>query len=110
VNRANLPLSCLFSILKGESKYTLRCGTSNELDTLYNSIDYDMLNPGVLSLGVFTDKYSIDIIVWGLVTSNGLARANVRKKIECATESEVERDMAFTNGSLYISQSAPALT
>jgi hypothetical protein len=108
MNRADLPLSCLFSILKGESKHTLRCRTSDELDTLHNPVDYDMLNPGILSLGVFTNKYSIDIVVWGLVPSNGLARANVRKKIERAAESKVEGNMAFTNGSLYISGSAPA--
>lgn len=56
-----------------------------------------MFYSGVLPLSVFTDKDGVDIVVWRLVALDGYARPNVCEKVEGPPQSEVERNVAFTN-------------
>jgi hypothetical protein len=70
VNRANLKLSDVLCVLECESKNTLTGLSGNELDALHNTIHHNVLNAGVLSLGVFSDKDSVNSVVWGLVACN----------------------------------------
>lgn len=59
-----------------------------------------MLDAGVLSLGVLTDQDSVDVVVGGLVPSNGAAGTNIGKEVEGAAEGQVEGDMALADGGL----------
>lgn len=56
-----------------------------------------MLNAGVLSFGVFSDKHSVDIVIWSLEAFDTLAGSHVGKKIERSSKSQVERNMTLTN-------------
>jgi hypothetical protein len=80
---ADLKSIDLFSILEGESQYTLAGIPCNKLYALDNSIDDDMLNTGVLSFSIFSDQNSINIIVRSFVASNGPAGPNVCEEVEC---------------------------
>lgn len=56
-----------------------------------------MLDTRVLSLGVFTDENSVDVVVGGLVTLDGDTGSDVGKEGECSSEGQVERDVTFSN-------------
>lgn len=56
-----------------------------------------MLNTAVLAFGVLPDKDGVHIVVWGLVASNALAWSYVGEEVECAAQSEIERDVALAN-------------
>lgn len=57
-----------------------------------------MLDARVLALGVLADQDGIDVVVGGLVTGDGPARADVGEEIEGAAEGQVEGDVPFANG------------
>lgn len=59
-----------------------------------------MLNAGVFSLSVLSDKDNVNIVVWGFVTSNGSAGTEVSKEVEGSSESQVKGNMALANGGL----------
>lgn len=59
-----------------------------------------MLNAGVFALGVFADENGVDIVVGGFIACNGFAGADVSEEVEGTAEGEVQRDMAFADGSL----------
>ena len=87
-------------MLEGESQDPLTGSAGDELDTLNNTIDDHVLNAGVLALGVLTDQDGIDIIVWGLVSSDRPAGAEVGEEVEGAAEGKVEGDVALADRSL----------
>jgi len=62
-----------------------------------------MLNTRVLSLCVFTDKNSIDIIIWCLVSGNGNTWPNVGKKVECPSKGQVKGNVALSDFPVIIS-------
>ncbi len=97
---ADLLTTDLLGVLEGESQNTLAGRAGNELNTLDHTVDNDVFDSRVLALGVLSDQDGIDVIVGGLVPSNGAARSQVGKEVKCSAESEVERDMALTDGGL----------
>ena len=56
-----------------------------------------MLNTGVLSLGIFTDEHSVDVVVGGLEALDGDTRPDVGKEVECPSESKVEGNVTLSN-------------
>lgn len=97
VYRPNFTLAYVFRILEGELQYSFRGLLSYELYRLDNAINDDMLNAAVFSFGVLPDKDSVNIVVWGFITSNGFAGSDIGEKIEGSAQGKVERDMAFAN-------------
>jgi hypothetical protein len=87
-------------VLEGEAEDTLGSLAGDELDALNDTIDDNVLNAGVFTLGVLADQDSVDAIVRGLETGDGAARSQVGEEVECAAEGEVERDVALANGGL----------
>lgn len=103
VDHANLLLVDQTSVLEGEAKYPLGGLLCDKLDALHNSVDNDVLDTGVFTLGVFTDQYRVDIVVGGLVARDRAAGTHVREEVEGTTEGKVERDVTFSNRSLNVS-------
>ena len=102
-----LPANAL-SILEGISQDTLRGFTGDELDALDDTVNNHVLDARVLPLGVFTNEYSVDVVIWSLITFNRLAGSNVGEEVEGSSEGQIERDMAFSNRSLLLSESSIA--
>jgi hypothetical protein len=100
VDGANLVLANLLGVLEGVTEDALGSLAGDELDGLDNTVDNDVLDARVFSLGVLTDEDSVDTVVGGLVTLDGLARTDVGEEVEGTTESQVERDVTLANGSL----------
>ena len=100
VDSANLVQANLLGVLEGEAQDTLRGSASDELDGLDNTVDNDVLDARVFTLGVLTDEDSVDTIVGGLVALDRLARTDVGEEVEGTTESQVERDVTLANGGL----------
>lgn len=100
VDDADLLPSNLLSVLEGKSEDTLRCLSGDKLDTLHNTINNNVLNSGVFSLGVLSDKDNVNIVVWGLVAGNGSAGTEVGKEVEGSSECQVKRNMSLANGGL----------
>ena len=100
VDNANLLATDFLGVLESKSQNALGSLPRNELDALHNAINDDVLNSRVFTLGVLTDKDSVDIVVGGLVPSDRTARTEVGKEVECAAQGEVERDVALANGGL----------
>jgi hypothetical protein len=65
------------------------CEVSDELEIWREAADL-VLDTRVLSLGVFTDKNSVDIVVGGLVSLDGDTGSDIGKEGECSSESQVE--------------------
>lgn len=97
MDSADLESANLFCILESVSTDTLRGLSCDEFDALHNTINDNVLNAGVFSLGILSDKDSIDTVIWGLVASNGATWANIGKEVECAAESKVQGDMTFSD-------------
>jgi hypothetical protein len=100
VDGADLVLASLLGVLEGEAQDTLGSLAGDELDGLNNTVDNDVLNARVFSLGVLTDENGVDTIVGGLVAMDGLARTEVGEEVEGTTESQVEGDVTLANGGL----------
>ena len=88
-------------ILEGEAEDTLGSLTGDELDALDNTVDDDVLNAGVFTLGVLTDQDGVDVVVGGLVASDGSAGTNVGEQVEGTAESKVQRNVSLADGGLY---------
>ena len=101
VHHADLLLVDGTSVLEGEAQHTLGRLLGDKLDALHNTIDNDVLNTRVFALGVLTDQDGIDVVVGGLVASDGAAGTNVGEKVEGTTESKVQRNVSLANGGLY---------
>lgn len=102
VHNTDLLLVDGLSVLEGEPEHPLRRLLGDELDTLNHAIYHNMLNARVFALGIFTDQDSVDIVVRGLVASDGPARANIGEEVESATKCKVKGNMALSNRSLHI--------
>jgi hypothetical protein len=100
VNSADLESADILCVLEGISQDTLTGLSCDKLDALDDTINNNVLNARVLSLSVLSDKDGINVIVWGLIASNGTARSDVGEEIECAAKSKIERNMAFSNWGL----------
>lgn len=87
-------------VLEGESQDTLGSLTGDKLDALNDTIDNNMLNARVFTLGVLSDQDGVDVIIGGLVASDGSAGSQVSEEIECSSESKVQGDMSLANGGL----------
>jgi hypothetical protein len=87
-------------ILESEAEDALGGLLGDKLDALDDAIDNDVLNAGVFTLGVLTDQDGVDIIVGGLVASDGAAGTDVGEEVEGTTESEVQRNMSLSDGGL----------
>jgi hypothetical protein len=85
-------------ILESEAEDALGGLLGDKLDALDDAIDNDVLNAGVFTLGVLTDQDGVDIIVGGLVASDGAAGTDVGEEVEGTTESEVQRNMSLSDG------------
>lgn len=71
------------------------------LQALNDALDNLMLKAAVLSLCVLTYRDDVHIVVSGLVARYAEARPDVGKKLELFPEGEVERAMAFADGSCH---------
>ena len=91
----------ILRVLESVSENALGCLSRDELDALDNTINDNMLDTGVLSLGVLTDEDCVDIVVRCLETFDRLAGTDVREEVECAAKSEVQGDVTFANGCLF---------
>jgi hypothetical protein len=90
VHDTDLLLARGLSMLESEAQDTLGSFASDELNTLDNTINNNVLNAGVFTLGVLTDQHSVDVVIWGLVSSNRAAWSQVGEKVECPAESQVQ--------------------
>jgi hypothetical protein len=100
VDNADLLLVDGLGVLEGEAQNALGGLLGDELDALDDTIDNDVLNTGVFTLGVLTDQDSIDTVVGGLVAGNGAARTDVGEQVESAAQSKVQGNVTLTNGGL----------
>lgn len=102
VDGADLQLADLLGVLESVLADTLRRLSCDELDALHDTVNDDVLNAGVFSLGVLSDENGVDVVVWGLESRNGAAGTHVGEEVECAAEGKVQGDVALANGCLNI--------
>lgn len=100
VHNTDLLLVDRTSVLEGETENPLRSFSGDELDALDNTIDNNVLNARVFTLGVLTNQNSIDVVVRSFVTGDRAAGTQVRKQVESTTESKVKGNMTLANRSL----------
>lgn len=100
MDNADLLLVDGLRVLESETEDTLGSFASDELDALHDTVDDNVLNTGVFTLGVLTDENSVDVVVGGLVAGNGAARTQVGEQVECTAESQVQGDVTLANGGL----------
>lgn len=100
VDDADLLAADLLGMLESETQDTLAGLASDELDALNNTIDDNVLNSRVLSLGVFTDQDRVDVVVRGLEARDGAAWPEVGKKVEGTAESQVQGNVALADRGL----------
>ncbi len=98
VDSADLLPANVAGVLEGVAQDTLGSLTGDKLDALDNAVDNDVLDTGVLSLGVLTDQDGVDVVVGGLEALNAPAGTDVGEEVEGTAECQVERDVALANG------------
>ena len=98
VNSADLLPANVTGVLEGVAQDALRGLAGDELDGLDNAIDDNVLDTGVLALGVLTDQDGVDVVVGGLEALDGPAGTDVGEEVEGTAERQVERDVALANG------------
>lgn len=114
VNSGDALAAARLGVVERILRDTFRGVPSNELDGLDDTVDdlraymifltccvlkvtYLVFDTRVLSFSVFTDEDGIDVVVGCLEALNRDARTDIGKKIEGATESQVERDVSLSN-------------
>lgn len=100
VHDTDLLLVDRLRILEGKAQDALRSRTGDQLDTLNNTVDNNVLDTGVFTLGVLTDQDGVDVVVGRLVAGNGSAGTDVGEKVESTAQSQVQRDVTLANRSL----------
>lgn len=100
VHNTDLLLARSLSMLESKAEHALGSVAGNKLNALDDTVHDNVFDARVFTLGVLTDQDSIDVVVWGLVSGNGAARAKVGKEVEGAAKSKVERNVTLANGSL----------
>lgn len=101
VDNTDLLAANRLGVLEGETEDTLTGLTGDELDALDDTIDDNVLNARVFTLGVLSDQDGVDVIVGGLVASDGSAGSEVGEEVEGSSQSEVQGDMALADGGLW---------
>lgn len=100
MHNADLVLASLHGVLESEPQDTLGSLLCDELDALYNTINYNVLDTRVFTLGVFADKDSVDVVVRSFVANDRSAGTEVCEEVEGSAEGKVERDVTFADGCL----------
>lgn len=95
---ADLFAANLLSVLESVSQDALGSLLGDELDGLDDTVDNNVLNAGVFTLGVLTNEDDIDIVVRGLVACDRLAGTEVGEEVEGTAEGEVEGDVSLSDG------------
>ena len=88
----------VLGVLEGEAQDPFTRLSRDELDGLHDAVDDDVLDAGVLALGVLSDEDRVDVVVGCLVARDTLTRPHVGEQVEGAAEGEVEGDVAFADG------------
>lgn len=109
MHNANLELVDVVGVLECKSDNLLTGLFGDKLDALYNSVNHNVLDARVFSLGVLSDQDGVNSIIWGLVASNGSAGPDVGEEVEGSAEGKIEGDMSFTNWCLSNVSSVLAL-
>lgn len=107
VYRPHLLPAHVFGILEGKAEDPFRRLFGDELDALHHPVHNHMLDAGIFALGVLPDQDGVDVVIWRLVPRYRFARPDVGEEVECPSQGEVERNMAFANRSLSSVQSKP---
>lgn len=102
MDNADLVAADLLGVLEGEAQDTLTSLAGDELDALDDTVNNDVLNARVFTLGVLSDQDGVDVVVGGLVASDGSARTQVGKEVEGSSEGKVKGDVTLADGSLKI--------
>jgi len=102
VHGADLLAANGLCVLECEAEDALGSLAGDELDALDDTINNDVLNTRVFTLGVLTDQNSVDVVVGGLEASNGPARPDVGEEVEGSAQSQVQRDVALSNRCLKL--------
>lgn len=97
VNGSDLASAILLGVVESVAGNTLAGLKGNELDALNHTVHDLVLDTRVFSFGVFTDQNSVDVVIGGLETLDGAARADVGKKGEGAAQGKVERNVALAD-------------
>lgn len=98
VDNADLGLADVLGVLEGEAEHALTGLAGDELDRLDHAVNNDVLDAGVLALGVLADEDGVDVVVGGLVSLDALAGTHVGEQVEGPSEGQVERDVALADG------------
>lgn len=101
MDNADLLLVDGLRVLEGEAEDTLGSVLGDKLDALHNTVDNNVLDAGVFTLGVLTDENGVNIVIGGLEASNGAAGTQVGEQVESAAESQVQGDVALANRGLW---------
>lgn len=86
MNGADLWSTDIFGVLECISQDPLAGSSGDKLDALDNTVNDNMLDTGVFSFGVLSDKDSVDVIVWGFVSFDRTTRADIGEEIEGTAE------------------------
>lgn len=98
VDSAHLLAANIACVLEGVAEDALGGLAGDELDALHDTVHNDVLDAGVLALGVLTDQDSVDVIVRGLEADDAPAGTHVGEEVEGTAEGQVERDVTLSNG------------
>jgi hypothetical protein len=61
----------------------------DKLDALYDTLNDNVLNARVFSLGVFTNEDCVNVVVGGLISRNGAAWTDIGEEVEGTAEREI---------------------
>ena len=98
VHSADLLPANIAGVLEGVSQNALRGFTGDELDALHYTVNHNVLDARVFSLGVFSNQDGVDVIVGRLVASDGSAWSDVGEEVEGTAQRQVEGDVTLADG------------
>jgi hypothetical protein len=98
VNSANLLPANVTGVLEGVTEDALGSLAGDELDGLDDAINNDVLDAGVLALGVLTDQNGVDVVVGGLEALDRPAGTDVGEEVEGTAERQVEGNVTLADG------------
>ena len=101
VHNTDLLLVDRLGVLEGEAENALGGLLGDELDALDHTVDDNVLNAGVFTLGVLTDQDSVNTVIGGLVTGDGAARTDVGEEVEGTAQSQVQGNVSLANRGLF---------
>ena len=82
VDDADLLAADLLGVLEGESQDTLAGLPGDQLDALDDTINHDVLDARVFTLGVLANQDGVNVVVCGLVAGDGPAWPQVGEEVE----------------------------